>query len=200
MTSIAIDFSYKVQWDEYSNIYFGLKASANSYKANTEGLTTYSFQSDPSLMNIDGGLTPNIGAGVYFKNRKLSISFSVPKILKPNRLERDGSLAKLGRNKLHMYLMAAYDIRINQNLILKPSTMLRYVEDSPVSVDITTGLKFKDIIELGAAYRINEGAAGYVLFDFAKNLNIGYAYESSNGSSLDNVNNGTHEVFLKFRL
>ncbi len=86
-TSLAIDFSYKVQWNNYTNIYFGLKASGNSYNANTDGLTTFGIGSDPSLMDIDGRVTPNVGVGVYFQSRKLSLSFSVPKILKPKRLE-----------------------------------------------------------------------------------------------------------------
>jgi type IX secretion system PorP/SprF family membrane protein len=199
-TSVAIDFSYKVQWDNYTDIYFGLKASGNSYNANTDGLMTFGIQSDPSLMDIDGGLTPNIGAGVYYQNRKLSLSFSVPKILKPKRLEQDGGTAKLGRNKVHMYLMAGYDFGINQKLIFKPSTMVRYVENAPLSVDLTTALKFNDIFELGVAYRLEEGFAGFVLFDLAARLDIGYAYEASTNSSLANTNNGAHEVFLKFSL
>jgi len=199
-TSVAIDFSYKVQWDNYTNIYFGLKTSGNSYNANTDGLMTFGIQSDPSLMNIDGGLTPNIGAGVYLQNRKLTLSFSIPKILKPKRLEQDGGSARLGRNKLHMYLMSAYDIEINEKLMFKPSAMLRYIENAPLSIDFTTALKFNEIFELGAAYRLNEGVAGFILFELAESLSVGYAYESSSGSSLANINNGTHEIFLKFRL
>lgn len=130
-TSVAIDFSYKVKWDEQTNVYFGLKASGNSYNANTDGLITFGIQSDPSLMDIDGGITPNMGAGVYLHRKKLSLSFSVPKVLKSKRLEQDGGSARLGRNRLHMYLMGAYDIQINEKLVIKPSTMVRYVESSP---------------------------------------------------------------------
>lgn len=198
-TSVAIDFSYKVQWDNYTNIYFGLKASGNSYNANTAGLMTFGIQSDPSLMDIDGGITPNIGAGVYFRNRKLSLSFSVPKILKPKRLEQDGGSARLGRNKLHMYLMGAYDLEINDKLVFRPSAMLRYIEDSPMSIDLTTALRYNEIIEFGASYRLDEGFAGFVLFNLANSFDIGYAYEIPLESSLNNTNNGTHELFMKVR-
>ncbi len=199
-TSVAIDFSYKVQWDDYTDIYFGLKASGNSYNANTDGLMTFGIQSDPSLMDIDGGITPNVGAGVYFKNRALSLSFSVPKILKPKRLEQDGGLAKLGRNKLHMYLMGAYDLEVAEKLILKPSTMLRYVESAPLSWDLTIALNYSEIVEFGAAYRLDEGFVGFLLFDLANSFKVGYAYEASMQSALNNTNNGTHEIFLKLSL
>nr|WP_164674111.1 type IX secretion system membrane protein PorP/SprF [Maribacter litoralis] len=199
-TSVAIDFSYKIQWDNYTNIYFGLKVSGNSYNANTDGLLTYGIQSDPSLMNIDGGITPNVGTGVYFRNRKLSVSLSVPKILKPKRLEQDGGLAKLGRNKLHSYLMAAYDYNINERLILKPSSMLRYVEGSPLSVDLTLAMNYNESFEFGSGYRLDEGFSGFIVLDLANSMHIGYAYEASLNSTLANSNNGTHEVFLKFEL
>ncbi|WP_419211214.1 type IX secretion system membrane protein PorP/SprF [Maribacter sp. X9] len=199
-TSIAIDFSYKIQWNDYTNMYFGLKASGNSYNANTDGLMTYGIQSDPSLMNINGGITPNVGTGVYFHSRKLSLSLSVPKILKPKRLEQDGGLAKLGRNKIHTYLMAAYDHTINENLILKPSTMLRYVEGSPLSVDATLALNYNESFEFGAAYRLDEGFSGFVVLDLVNSIHIGYAYEASLNSTLIHSNNGTHEIFLKFVL
>lgn len=199
-TSLAIDFSYKLQWDNYTNIYFGLKASGNSYNANTDGLTTFGIGSDPSLMDLDGGVTPNVGLGIYFQNRKLSLSLSVPKILKPNRLEQDGGFAKLGRNKLHIYLMAAYNHEINEKLIFKPSTMIRYAENAPMSVDLTMALKYNAVFEFGAAYRLDEGFAGLMLFDLANSVTVGYAYESSTKSSLVNTNNGTHELMIKLQL
>ncbi len=199
-TSVALDFSYKVQWNDFTNIYFGLKASGNSYNANTDGLMTFDIQADPSLMDIDGGIKPNIGAGVFAKSKQLSLSFSAPKILKPKRLEQDGGSAKLGRNKLHMYLMGAYDIELDEKLVLKPSTMIRYVESSPLSIDVTAAIRYDEKFELGAAYRLNEGFAGFVLFNLANSFDIGYAYEASLQSSLGNVNTGTHELFLKLSL
>ena len=199
-TSLAVDFSYKVQLSTDANIYFGLKASGNSYTVNTSGLITFGLQSDPSLMDIDGEFGPNVGAGVYLQKKNLSLSFSVPKILKQNRLERDGGLARLGSNRLHMYLMGAYSIELNGDLTLKPATMLRYIESSPLSVDLTAALNYSDLLEFGAAYRINEGFAGFVIFNFANSFDIGYAYETNLSTSLNNSNNGTHDLFLKLSL
>ena len=199
-TSLAIDFSYKVQWDDVSNIYFGLKASGNSYNVNTAGLTTFGIDSDPSLMNIDGGFTPNVGAGIYFQNRKLALSFSTPKVLRHRRLEQEGSSAKLGSNKIHMYLMGAYDMQLDEKLLLKPSAMLRYVENAPLSIDLTLALNYNEIFEFGAAYRWSEGLAGYFLINLANDIYIGYGYEASLESALATTNNGTHEIFIKFRL
>lgn len=199
-TSVAIDFSYLVKWSENANIYFGLKASGNSYNANTAGLTTFGIGSDPSLMDLNGGVNPNIGAGVYFQNKKLSLSFSMPKLLKADRLEQQGGTASLGKNKLHMYLMGSYDFEINERLLLKPSTMIRHVESSPLSVDLTLAVNYNRIFEFGTAYRIDESFGGFALFNFTNNLKVGYAYESSLDSAIMNNANGTHEIFFRVHL
>tara|TARA_R110000737_G_scaffold97496_1_gene131606 strand:+ start:621 stop:1409 length:789 start_codon:yes stop_codon:yes gene_type:complete len=199
-TSVAIDFSYLVKWSENANIYFGLKASGNSYNANTDGLTTFGIGSDPSLMDLNGGVNPNIGAGVYFQGKKLSLSFSMPKLLKADRLEQQGGTASVGKNKLHMYFMGAYDFEINERLVLKPSSMIRHVESSPLSVDLTLALNYNSIFEFGTAYRIDESFGGFALFNISHNLRVGYAYESSLDSAIMNDANGTHEIFLKVHL
>lgn len=199
-TSVAIDFSYLVKWSENANIYFGLKASGNSYNANTDGLTTFGIGSDPSLMDLNGGVNPNIGAGVYFQGKKLSLSFSMPKLLKADRLEQQGGTASVGKNKLHMYFMGAYDLEINERLVLKPSSMIRHVESSPLSVDLTLALNYNSIFEFGTAYRIDESFGGFALFNISHNLRVGYAYESSLDSAIMNDANGTHEIFLKVHL
>ena len=199
-TSVAIDFSYLVKWSENANIYFGLKASGNSYNANTAGLTTFGIGSDPSLMDLNGGVNPNIGAGVYFQNKKLSLSFSMPKLLKADRLEQQGGTASLGKNKLHMYLMGSYDFEINERLLLKPSTMIRHVESSPLSVDLTLAVNYNRIFEFGTAYRIDESFGGFALFNITNNLKVGYAYESSLDSAIMNNANGTHEIFFRVHL
>jgi len=199
-TSLAIDFSYKVQIDNEMDLYFGLKASGNSYNANTAGLTTFGIQSDPSLMDIDGGITPNIGAGVYLQGNKFSLSFSAPKILKPKRLEQQDGSARLGRNKLHMYLMGTYDIELNEKLVLKPSSMVRYVDSAPFSMDLTAALNYNKVFEFGVAYRLDEGFGGFAIFNLTDSFDVGYAYEASLSSALNNTDNGTHELFLKLGL
>jgi type IX secretion system PorP/SprF family membrane protein len=199
-TAVAIDFSYMVPWNETTTLYLGLKASGNSYNANTAGLTTFGIGSDPSLMDLDGGITPNIGAGAYVQGRKFSLALSIPNILKPERLEQEGGSARLGRSRTHMYLMGAYDLSLNETWTLKPSSMLRLIEDTPFSIDLTLLASYQNLLEFGAAYRWDEGIAGLVFIDLGKGFRIGYAYEVSVESGLNQSNNGTHEVFVNLQL
>lgn len=199
-TSLALDFSYHLQLSETHDLYFGLKGSFNSYDANTEGLVTYGIQQDPNLMNLNGRFTPNFGTGVYLRHQDYFLSLSLPKILSPDRLNEDDGVATTGADRKHMYLAGGYNFILNGNTVLKPSVLLRYVDASPLSIDLTALIAFNDSFDLGAAYRIDESISGLAIFKVAKTMQIGYAYEASTNSSVRNLDNGTHEIMLKLSL
>tara|TARA_R110000868_G_scaffold29813_3_gene110683 strand:+ start:502 stop:1389 length:888 start_codon:yes stop_codon:yes gene_type:complete len=199
-TSLALDFSYHLKLTEKHDLYFGLKAGFNSYNANTDGLVTYGIQQDPNLMNLNGRFNPNFGTGVYLKHEYYFVSLSIPKILSPDRLDENDGVATTGADRKHMYLATGYNIVINKNTILKPSVMLRYVDSSPLSIDITALLDFNEIFDFGAAYRVDESVSGLAIFKVAKTMQIGYAYEASLKNSVRSLNNGTHEIMLNLKL
>lgn len=194
-TSLALDFSYKLKINENSNLFFGIKGGFASYDANTEGLLTYGIQQDMSLMNIDGRFNPNVGAGLYLKNDNYFISFSVPKILTPDRLEQNDGLARLGIDKVHYYLSGGHDISFSDSVILKPSVLLRYVDASPISLDLTTLIEFNNRFDIGAAYRLDESISGLFIFKTGW-VDIGYAYEVALENPIRNSDNGTHEIMM----
>ncbi len=199
-TSIALDFSYHLKLNKVLDLYLGFKAGLNSYNANADGLVTYSIMQDPNLANLNGKLNPNFGAGAYLKHEDYFISLSAPKILSTDRVEDNNGIATAGANRMHVYLSGGYDFDLGGNIVLKPSTLLRYVNATPLSVDLTALLEFNKRIDLGAAYRIDESVSGLVIFKLSKTLEIGYAYESALQSSIRSIDNGAHEIMMRLEI
>ena len=102
-TSIAIDFSYKLNLSERTQLFLGLKGTVNSYDANLDDLKTLNTVIDPSLNAIDGGFNPNLGVGVLLKGRDYFLSFSIPKILISDRLEDTNGTIGLGSDRIHWF-------------------------------------------------------------------------------------------------
>ncbi|WP_111308289.1 PorP/SprF family type IX secretion system membrane protein [Confluentibacter sediminis] len=198
-TSLALDFSYHLKLNDVYDLYFGIKGSFNSYIANANGLVTYGVSQDPKLMNLDGRLNPNFGAGLYLKHKDYFLSFSIPKILNSDRLEEENGVATVDASKRHMYLAGGYNVKLSNDIVLKPSALLRYVEESPLSIDLTAILEFNGKIDLGAAYRINESVSGLVIFNLSRTMQIGYAYETSHESSVRSMDNGSHEIMINLK-
>lgn len=199
-TWLAVDISYFVQLDEEHRLYFGIKGSANSYDANTAGLVTYGVGQDGALSDYNSRFTPNVGAGAYLKHDRYFLSLSAPKLLTPKRLqERDGN-AYLGVDRMHAYLSGGYTFLLGKTLDLKTMGMFRYVDASPLSLEVTGILDFGERFELGTSYRHDESVSGLCLFNISNGFNIGYAYETSIKNSIDRLDNSTHELFMRLKL
>lgn len=199
-TWVSVDFSYKLQLDVSHTLYMGLKASGNSYSANTSGLVTYGMGQDGTLMDFDSRFMPNVGVGVYLKHERYFASLSAPKLLTPDRLEENDGNAFLSTDKRHLYLAGGYDFSLGKNLKLQASSMLRYVEASPISLDLTSIFDFGQRFKFGASYRFDEALSGMFMFDISSGLHVGYAYEAALENSINNVDNSSHELFMRLTM
>ena len=198
-TFAGIDFSYKLQMNYNTNLYFGLKAGGNFYSVNTSGLETYADMVDPALANYSS-FDPNAGVGLLWKSEKYYVSFSLPRIFSTARAKNDDGYAVMATDRPHMYLSGGYDFDLQTNtpLVLKPSVMVSYVNNAPVSVDFNTMLQINNIFEIGASYRTDKAFAAMANFTVANRFMFGYAYEMSTNTDLASTKN-TNELLLRFK-
>lgn len=199
-TWLALDFSYRLILNSNTDVFFGIKAGLNSYKANTDGLISYEIQADPSLTNLSSSFNPNIGAGVYVRHKDYYISISIPKILTSDRLENNNGEAILNRERIHFYISSGYDFALSDKLGFKPSAMFRMVENSPISLELTGALEIHKRFEIGTAYRFDESVGGFFIFKATKGIHLGYAYEAVLENTITYSNNGSHEIIMKLHL
>ncbi len=199
-TWLAVDFSYRLQISGTTDLYLGIKASANSYDANTQGLITYGLGQDGSLMGLESRFTPNVGAGAYLKGLNYFIALSAPKLLTPERMQELDGNAFLGDDRMHAYLSGGYDFILSKSVDLKTMAMVRYEQSSPVSLELTGILDFGQRFELGTSYRYDESISGLFLFNIGNGFKIGYAYETALENQIDGLDNATHELFMRIGL
>ncbi len=197
-TSYNIDFSYKLQLNETSNLFLGLKAGGSSYNVRQRDLANLDFPTDPALGNLDTGFRPNVGLGAYLVHDKYFVSLSVPRLLLSERVSVDNGRVTTADEKAHFYLSGGYNFDISDIVEFRPSTMVRYVGGAPLSADITAAFRFYERFELAPMYRTDGGWAGTLMFNLSDWMDLGYAYEGSSRDVLNNINDGTHEILLRF--
>lgn len=197
-TIFTIDFSYKLELNYTTNLFLGLKAGGSSYNFNRQELANLDFPTDPALGNLDTGFRPNVGLGAYLVNDKYFVSLSVPRIALNERVDIGNGRATIASEKTHFFLSGGYDFDISLDWEFRPSTMIRYVGAAPIAVDVTAAFRYKENIELAAMYRTTGGWAGMLFFNIADWIDLGYAYEGSSRDILNSVNDGTHEILLRF--
>lgn len=192
-TDFTVDFSYKLQISETSDIYLGIKAGGYTFKADlqSKGLNDPAFGENVNRFNAI------FGAGALLKIKKFYATLSTPNLLAGKRV--DGDDYTEATSKPHLFAGAGYTFDINDNLKFSPSFMSRFVKGAPSSIDLTGMFDIYDKVELGGSYRFNESFSGIALFKMANWFQFGYAYEFTT-SDIQNYSDGTHEIMLRFNL
>ena len=193
-TNATIDFSYQLNM-ETTQVYLGLKAGGNFYKADPTGLLGFAASPDP-IQQAFSKFNPNIGVGALLKRENLWLSFSLPRIFKSNRTK---DLAITAKDRVHTYLGGGATLPLGTNLDLKPSILLRKVKGLPLSTDLTGFISWQQKFDAGMSYR-SSGAFSLLSSVRVGNFDLGYAYETPILSGLAQLNLKTHEVFLRIHL
>ena len=200
------DFSYTINTSEKTKLAFGLKAGFTHYNLDTIGfLEEEQIASDPFFSDISSRWNPNIGVGLFLHSNRWYVGLSAPRILNTDynlRGNQDAGPEYLALERIGYYLTGGYVFELNDELKLKPSTLLKVTNGAPISFDINANLLFNEKFWIGAAYRYNQDTTTLgALADFqvSQQLRIGYSYEYFL-SDLRPYTSGTHEILLMFEV
>ena len=101
------------------------------------------------------------------------------------------------KNEINVQLV---HFKLNSNLSLKPSVLIRKVTNQPITSEFLGMLNIGGFFEIGASYRTTK-SVGLMSFVGIKNyLDIGYAYEAPTNTSLLNQSIKTNEFFLRIKI
>lgn len=186
-----VNAAYKITLNNDLNISFGLKAGFDHLNFSASGSNV---NNDPLFQN-EKKTVLNIGAGVFLFKQHYYVGLSSPNLI-PSDLDVNSSIVY--KDKAHVFLIGGYVFDVNNDLKLKPSTVVKYVGGSPLSFDVSTNALYKERFELGVSYRYQDAISGLAGINVTPNLKIGYAYDF-NTSSLKTYNNGSHEFILLYK-
>ena len=197
--NIYVDFAYVLPVSDKNKISFGIKGGFTLYDTNFDGFQYEDSNLDPAFETNLNDAFPNIGAGVYFFSDKYYVGFSAPNLLTTRQFEQKNGVEVMGIDAIHYFFTGGYVFDLNPNLKFKPAFMAKAVSGAPISVDLTANFLIHNLVEVGAAYRIDDAVSGLVNFYVTPNLRVGYSYDYTT-TNFSNYNSGSHEIFLLFDL
>lgn len=194
--SLYLSYSYKIQFKNGA-LSMGLQGGFNHLSSDFNKLNLKN-PGGPILAGIRGEYNPNFGAGLFYYSDIAYVGVSVPYIIS-NKIISEENIISEAREKRYYYMTAGRAFHLNQNVIWKPSVLIRFQEDAPLGYDLNTNFIFHELVTLGASYR--SGDAFLWLFELQLNdkFRFGYAYDMTT-SQLDQFSNGTHELMLNYRV
>ncbi len=197
-TMLYADYSYTIQTSEHGKLAFGLKAGLNIYQADLTQLDRVEG-GDQSIYNIDNKLLPNIGVGVYYYTGKGYFGISAPKLFQEDISTYNNTTNTLENSVLrrHYFLIGGYVFDLNEHIKFKPSFLLKAVEGSPLSADLSANFFFNNKFGVGLAHRFDDSFSGLLQYYVTPQFRIGYAYDFTT-TELRHYNSGTHELMLGY--
>ncbi len=199
-TSANADYSYRLILNNQNFLRLGLKGGITSYSVNFSEYVGYPGDpADPMFMGeIDKKIMPNFGVGAYLYSNDYYLGFSVPKILQ-NDFKTNYTNYSTSAELRHMYLSGGYLYNFSDDVQFKPTFLTRFVWGAPVVFDLSANFLLKEMVWLGANYRVSNSFGFVAQWIFDHQLRIGYAVEFTT-ARLQSFHSGTHEVMISFEL
>lgn len=196
-------YAYHIGISERTSLAAGISAGVQNLSLNSSKLDyANSFQVDPTVAGSGylNRLSPDINAGLWLYSADYFVGLAMQQIV-PSKLKFSDNTVSLVEGRLipHTFLSAGYRFFLSDDFSLLPSTLIKYVNPTPVSFDVNAKLQYQDFLWAGASYRYQDGFAAMVGINISNSLNIGYSYDYTT-SNLNSVSHGTHEIVVGFLL
>jgi type IX secretion system PorP/SprF family membrane protein len=193
---ISAAYSYRIKVNENSQLSFGLRAGIRNIMFNATKLENIPDAGDP-LYNANQSIwVPKFDFGAYWYSERGYLGLSVPNLLAIDSRTSDNSDAGLRR---HVFLNGGYvwDIVADGSVKFKPSVLVKYEPNSPVSFDLNAHFLFNDKFWLGASYRYNSAVVLMAEYQITEQFRAGFAFDATT-SDIRQYQNGTIEFMLGY--
>ena len=200
-TGGEVNLSYSVPLENGKRIMFGLGGQVLQHKINKAELagSEYFDPTDP-LMSAPANVTKgDASAGIYYKSPTLNAGISVQQLIQSKLDFIKGSTTEQGRQYRHYNFVASYNIVTDEENVLIPNAIIRYLPNAPLEVEVGARIEHKDILWVGFNYHFKQSYAALAGVKINKKLAIGYAYDVyKTPLSIFYDGGDAHEITLRY--
>ena len=196
-TSVNGDLSYTLPVSEFGRLSFGVKTGLSFFNNNLASGTTV----DNEVYASRTGTYGNLGFGFLYTNQHFFAAFSVPNIFATPvfTLQQNFETVTDLENGNYFFSCGAFiNLSKFSDIVFRPSTLIKYTPNLPLSVDINANFIYNKTYEFGLSYRYTNSISAMFALNINEKFRIGYAYENQLNAIGNNFN--THEIILRLDL
>jgi type IX secretion system PorP/SprF family membrane protein len=190
--------STHLQVSQRGTLSAGLNIGLMNYRVDLLSVQGRYTPSDPAFYANLNKWLPDVGLGIFYNTNNFYAGISIPNVLRSKVAAFDVMNSGIQKaNSTHLYFTTGFVVNVNEDVKVKPSTMLKAVSGAPLQADFNTNVWLKDVIGIGASYRTGDAVIGMLEFQASETLKLGYAYDVTI-SPLKYYNNGSHELLIRY--
>ncbi len=190
---LGIDYAYRIHFQNRNVLALGLGVQFETAKSDWN-------EANNSVTRVDNEFADNrnsvfnVGPGVYFKNQKFYLGFSIPRFL-ANSLYNDRD--NFGGDVNTYFFQGGLTLPISYKVDFLPNAQVRYNPNAPFDFDVNANVLFNDALMLGLMYRYEDSIDGLVVYQFDNGLRLGVAIDFTT-SELNKATTGSFEVMVGY--
>ncbi|NQX81641.1 MAG: type IX secretion system membrane protein PorP/SprF [Flavobacteriaceae bacterium] len=192
-TTLFGNFAYKLILNRKNlTLSLGLKLGIGFLNIDYDELNIYNTN-DSFFQGKTKQTSPKIGIGTYLYSDKWYIGLSAPSMI--NQKYFSDNTRRIETSKFYLHLIGGYVFDINEKIKLKPTTLIKYIKGTPLSIDVSVNTMIGKTFVLGLSYRLNNSISLLSSIKITNSMTMGYAYDLTS-TSLNN--SGSHEIFVRY--
>ncbi len=198
-----LTFGYKIRLADAHYFKFGLSAGVVHYGLDIDELTNSgdgSILNDPALLNaLDDTYYFSSQFGLHYKYKGLTLGFALPRLFE-NDVNSTEELNDITLEEFeHRIIDASYLFDLGPTVSLRPYLLYRSINKNQNQIEASAFAYYKDLIWVGAGYRLDYGVIGHVGLSIQDMFRFGYSYEFQ-GITDNSFSSGSHEFHLNITL
>ncbi len=196
--TISLAYSYHLKLSKTVFASFGAMGGMQLYTLDPGKLTTAN-PGDVAITGFSARSVADINAGGWIYSNKFYAGASLIQVM-PQKLYK-ASTGEISKGKLthHYMIMAGYKIPMGYDFTFIPSICIKAAAPAPISVDINSKIRYRNLCWAGFSYRHKDAVAVMVGMILNNTVDFSYSYDY-NTSHLTKFNNGSHEIIIGYRL
>lgn len=199
---IQASYAYRVRISRISKGKLGFGLKAGIYQSSLDwSEIDYRDNDDVLIGNGRESFTvPVFDFGMYYHKTNVSFAGLTIRNLNSPKLGLDNDMrTSKDESKLYTEFVLTYGriIELNDQVVFRPSGLMRSTLRSTPVVDINLSLLWNEVFWTGISYRTTNTISAVLQYEISEQFQIGYSYDYEL-NRLTSFNTGSHEIFLGF--
>ena len=196
-TGLFSNFAYRIRFPQ-GKLSFGIGAGISMLRADWSQVALQDQNDQSFAGQTSAAIRPNFSGGAYYYTKTWYVGASMPfALVHSYDLVNPGYNLAQERFDMQPMLTGGYVLELNDDIKLKPTTLIRYRLESGVQADISSNVIYKEKVWVGLSYRTGDALIGMVEFLPTPQWRFGYSYDMGL-SAIRPYHNGSHELMVQY--
>ena len=154
-TLLTLDYSYRLQLSDNSNLSLGLKAGGMLFNVDTNNIPRIFSVPNQSVSSLGNYFSPVLGVGLSFFSKNIFLGVAVPGLLNKIGLNKNKDWELTSRDFTYLHLSGGFNLNLSDKFTVKPSVNYRYI---PIGSDLINSIlefDYGDRFSLGSLFTNN---------------------------------------------